>query len=106
MKIKVGIPVFIAAAGTDPSFARLVHRYLFSDRIDDAERVGLMHCIDCNLCTYVCPSKIDLRQEFAEARAQLISEREEAREAAARAAKLDDGEDQREDWHDAPKKDS
>lgn len=30
MKIKVGIPVFIAAAGTDPRFARLVHRYLFS----------------------------------------------------------------------------
>ncbi len=30
MKIKVGIPVFIAAAGTDPRFARLVHRYLLS----------------------------------------------------------------------------
>ena len=30
MKIKVGIPVFIAAAGTDPRFARLVLRYLFS----------------------------------------------------------------------------
>jgi len=85
---------------------QVLHRYLFSDRIDDAERVGLMHCIDCNLCTYVCPSKIDLRHEFAEARAQLISEREEAREAAARAATLDDGEDQREDWHEAPKKDS
>ncbi len=30
MKIKVGIPVFIAAAGTDPRFARLVSRYLFA----------------------------------------------------------------------------
>jgi cytochrome c oxidase cbb3-type subunit 1 len=30
VKIQVGIPVFIAAAGTDPRFARLVHRYLFS----------------------------------------------------------------------------
>jgi cytochrome c oxidase cbb3-type subunit 1 len=30
LKIQVGIPVFIAAAGTDPRFARLVHRYLFS----------------------------------------------------------------------------
>ena len=30
MKIKVGIPVFIAAAGTDPRFARLVHRWLFA----------------------------------------------------------------------------
>jgi len=30
LKTKVGIPVFIAAAGTDPRFARLVHRYLLS----------------------------------------------------------------------------
>lgn len=30
MKIPVGIPVFVAAAGTDPRFARLVHRWLFS----------------------------------------------------------------------------
>ena len=30
MKIQVGIPVFIAAAGTDPRFAKLVHGYLFS----------------------------------------------------------------------------
>lgn len=30
MKTKVGISVFIAAAGTDPRFARLVHRYLLS----------------------------------------------------------------------------
>ena len=30
MKIPVGIPIFVAAAGTDPRFAKLVHRYLFS----------------------------------------------------------------------------
>jgi len=30
LKIPVGIPVFVAAAGTDPRFARLVHRWLFS----------------------------------------------------------------------------
>ncbi len=30
MKIPVGIPVFVAAAGIDPRFARLVHRYLLS----------------------------------------------------------------------------
>lgn len=29
MKIPVGIPIFVAAAGTDPRFAKLVHRYLF-----------------------------------------------------------------------------
>jgi cytochrome c oxidase cbb3-type subunit I len=30
LKVPVGIPVFVAAAGTDPKFARLVHRWLFS----------------------------------------------------------------------------
>jgi cytochrome c oxidase cbb3-type subunit 1 len=30
VKIPVGIPVFVAAAGTDPRFARLIHRWLFS----------------------------------------------------------------------------
>ncbi|MEE8440380.1 MAG: 4Fe-4S dicluster domain-containing protein [Spirochaetia bacterium] len=86
---------------------QVMHRYLYNDRIDDADRVGLMHCIDCRLCTYVCPSKIDLQHEFTEARTQLIAEREEARSAAAEAAaKLDQGEESREDWHEAPKKDS
>ena len=30
MKIPVGIPIFVAAAGVDPRFARLVHRYMLS----------------------------------------------------------------------------
>jgi cytochrome c oxidase cbb3-type subunit I len=30
MKIPVGIPIFVAAAGVDPRFARIVHRYLLS----------------------------------------------------------------------------
>ena len=30
MKIPVGIPVFVAAAGIDPRYARLVHRYVIS----------------------------------------------------------------------------
>jgi cytochrome c oxidase cbb3-type subunit I len=30
VKIPVGIPVFVAAAGTDPRFAKMVSRYLLS----------------------------------------------------------------------------
>jgi cytochrome c oxidase cbb3-type subunit I len=33
VKIPVGIPVFVAAAGIDPRFARLVHRYVLSGAI-------------------------------------------------------------------------
>lgn len=29
-------------------------------RFDDAERSGAMDCIECGLCSYVCPSKIEL----------------------------------------------
>jgi Na+-transporting NADH:ubiquinone oxidoreductase subunit A len=82
---------------------QVLHRYLYADRIDDAERVGLMRCIDCRLCTYVCPSKIELQSEFSDARAQLLQEREEAERA--REDKEPDSEP-REDWHEAPKKTS
>jgi len=27
---------------------------------DEAEGLGLKDCAECGLCTYVCPSKIDL----------------------------------------------
>ena len=55
---------------------QIIHRYLYSDRIDEAQKMGLNNCIDCNLCTFVCTSKIELREEFARAREMLHAERE------------------------------
>lgn len=55
---------------------QIIHRYLYSDRIDEAQKMGLNNCIDCNLCTFVCTSKIELREEFSRAREMLRAERE------------------------------
>jgi Na+-transporting NADH:ubiquinone oxidoreductase subunit A len=66
----------------------VLHRYLYQEMIDEAEKAGVELCVDCNLCTYVCPSKIELREEFAETRETL---RQERAEALAASVEGDDG---------------
>ena len=61
---------------------QVFHRYLYREAFDEAERAGLDLCLDCNLCSYVCPSKIELQKQFTDARLQLRQEREEALAAA------------------------
>jgi Na+-transporting NADH:ubiquinone oxidoreductase subunit A len=60
-----------------------IHRFLFSESFDDAEELGLNRCVDCGLCTYVCPSKLDLSTEFAEAKTLIRLEKEESAKLAA-----------------------
>ncbi len=62
---------------------QVLHRYLYRDAIDEAERAGLTLCIGCGLCSYVCPSKIELTHQFDVARERLIVEHREAAEAEA-----------------------
>jgi Na+-transporting NADH:ubiquinone oxidoreductase subunit A len=64
---------------------QVLHRYLYRDALDEAEKTGLPLCIGCGLCSYVCPSKIELRHEFAEAQNHLRLEQEQA--AADKAQK-------------------
>ncbi|MDR0643748.1 MAG: electron transport complex subunit RsxC [Treponema sp.] len=42
----------------------LMNIALESGDLDDAVRAGLMDCIECGSCTYVCPSRIKLVQRF------------------------------------------
>lgn len=63
---------------------QVLHRYLYSDAIDNVEATGIDRCIGCGLCTYVCPSKIDLTHQFQMARERIHQERAEV--AAAEAA--------------------
>ncbi len=71
---------------------QVLHRYLYAGALDQAEKAGLDLCVDCNLCTYVCPSKIELQQQFAEARQQILREREEASKEALAAGTESAGE--------------
>ncbi len=41
---------------------------LLADEIDEALALGLLDCTECGLCTFVCPSKIDLCNAFIQAR--------------------------------------
>ncbi|HET6428266.1 MAG TPA: 4Fe-4S dicluster domain-containing protein [Phycisphaerae bacterium] len=40
-------------------------------------------CIACGLCSFVCPSKLELREEFVDARGRLAAELAEAQRAEA-----------------------
>jgi len=44
----------------------LLDKFVTHDMIEEAERHGIMKCIDCGLCTYVCPSKILLMTHIRE----------------------------------------
>ena len=58
----------------------VIHKYLYRDMIEEVDQALVDLCIECGLCSYVCP-KIDLREQFITAKALLKQEREEARQA-------------------------
>ncbi len=61
----------VCSAGIMPY---LIHKYLYQDEIEEAERARIDLCIECGLCSFVCPSKIDLREEFINAKKTIRQE--------------------------------
>jgi len=47
---------------------------LVADEVEEALAHGLLDCAECGLCTYACPSKIQLRDVFRSAKAQYYKE--------------------------------
>ena len=47
---------------------------LVADEVEEALAHGLLDCAECGLCTYACPSKIQLRELFRRAKAQYYKE--------------------------------
>ena len=47
---------------------------LVADEVEEALAHGLLDCAECGLCTYACPSKIELREVFRKAKAQYYKE--------------------------------
>ena len=41
---------------------------MYADQLEQVEHAGLDLCVDCGLCSYVCPSKIELLGEIINAR--------------------------------------
>jgi Na+-translocating ferredoxin:NAD+ oxidoreductase RnfC subunit len=56
----------------------LIHKYLYKDRTEDAGRARVDLCVQCGLCSFVCPSKLELKEEFARAMIVTEQEKEEA----------------------------
>lgn len=54
-----------------PQFAM---KCLVADEVEEALAHGLLDCAECGLCTYACPSKIELREVFRAAKAQYHKE--------------------------------
>jgi Na(+)-translocating NADH:ubiquinone oxidoreductase A subunit len=53
----------------------LLHRYVQRDLIDETiVRLRIFDCIDCNLCTYVCTSKIPLAELMRRGKERLAAE--------------------------------
>jgi Na+-translocating ferredoxin:NAD+ oxidoreductase subunit C len=46
----------------------LISKYITHDMIEEAEKYYPLSCIDCGLCTFVCPSKIPLMKHIQDAK--------------------------------------
>jgi len=53
----------------------LIADYIESDNIDMAERIGVMDCIECGTCAYVCTTKRHLVQHFKFAKREIMKKR-------------------------------
>lgn len=81
---------------------QVIHRYLYRDAIDEAEAAGLPRCLLCGLCTFVCPSKIELQRQFSEMLDRLRKERLAQAEAEAKREQREESKkseaEHSEDW--------
>ncbi len=62
----------------------LLHKYLYGDMIEEVEQARVDLCIECGLCSFVCPSKIELKSEFIKAKEAIEIEKEEVRQEQAK----------------------
>ena len=53
----------------------LMADYIEANKIDMAEKIGVMDCIECGTCAYVCTSKRHLVQHFKFAKREIIKQR-------------------------------
>jgi electron transport complex protein RnfC len=44
-------------------------------RFQEAEKLGVLDCMECGTCSYICPSKINLVHLFKFAKAKILSEK-------------------------------
>jgi Na+-transporting NADH:ubiquinone oxidoreductase subunit A len=55
---------------------QLAYKCILADDVDGALAHGLLDCVECGLCSYVCPSKIDLVGALKKARRTYYEEQQ------------------------------
>jgi electron transport complex protein RnfC len=60
---------------------------LNADDLDEAVNIGLLDCIECGSCAYVCPARIKLTQRFRVGKQRLRNHQQLAKEAQEKAKK-------------------
>ena len=89
--VACGQCVTVCPAGIMPN---AIHKYLFSDELEQAQRLRTDLCAECGLCSYICPSKIDLYDELVRAKVRIAEElgppAEEPEEQAAQENQEED----------------
>jgi Na(+)-translocating NADH:ubiquinone oxidoreductase A subunit len=63
-----------------------LHKLIYQDDIDAIERFRIDLCIECGLCSFVCPSKIELMHQFQQAKQAISKEKVAAAKAAEESA--------------------
>jgi Na(+)-translocating NADH:ubiquinone oxidoreductase A subunit len=61
----------ICPVGLDP---QILWKLCKTDLLEEASELGLLRCSDCGLCSYVCPSKIEISKTINESRLKWIKE--------------------------------
>ena len=64
-------------------FPSRIDAFCRHDRFEDAEKIGVMNCIECGCCSYICPAKRSLTQSMRTAKNAISRKRR--REAAKKA---------------------
>lgn len=52
----------------------LMYKAILTEELEEALELGLLDCVECGLCSYVCPSKIELSQTLIAAKANYAKE--------------------------------
>ena len=56
-------------------FPSRIDGYARHDRFDEAEKLGVMNCIECGCCSFVCPAKRSLTQSMRTAKNSIQRQR-------------------------------